>query len=199
MHFANFNNLHTDQITPKRLKRAHSTVEKITEIDAHTVSSPIELAERLQGFSRAVTDIVLSQGIVELTDLSQSQIYDPETMPRILADYSLTRFDDPTSQHGRMFEVVPGIAEPIGALLTIQEVTAHGDTHALCEARIPTDRVIDRILTHGTNTVEMEAAYLLDFRGSRPSFVYPFHPPSEPSAYLGGVQELSGRLLSAIK
>ena len=50
-----------DQVTTERLQEARAVVGRVCELDPASIDS-LTLAERLQGLSRAFSDIVLSKG-----------------------------------------------------------------------------------------------------------------------------------------
>ncbi len=188
-----------DQVTTEQLNRSRAVVARVCELDTRTIDAT-RLAERLQGLSRAISDIVLARGEIEVTHFKGLPEYVPGVTPEIFVSNVLRRHASPETRTGRGFTAVPGEGLA-GASMSVKEVFVDDALH-IYEASIPPDRVIDAFLM---GEPDPDLAYLCvaaqDWRiaGKNPVSATPFYRPhdySAPGQYLSIVQELSLELLA---
>jgi hypothetical protein len=173
-----------DQVTTERLHEARGAVSRILELDPASIDATT-LAERLQGMSRAVSDIVISKEVTRLAEPA--------------AFYILRHFDDPQTRTGRMFVAQPYIGHATGASMAVHDVTP-GNQRIVTRLHFPTDLQIDDLLMHDPASWNNMTGWAQDFRSGRPMQAYPFHNSlagiGAPGRYLSLAQELSQELLA---
>lgn len=187
-----------DQVTTERLSEARLLVAGICEVDVSAIDDSTILAQRLQGVSRAVSDIVLAKGSVETTDLRQFDKFNPVIMPEVAAGNVLRHFDEPETRTGRMFVAQP--SKGYGAGMGVHMLGSGSSQLIMNEIYLPTDQQIDSLLSEEPCFWTEMGPYSQDFRSGRPDAAYPFHnrfySEDVPQKYFGMLQELSTELLA---
>lgn len=187
-----------DQVTTERLRESVQVVRDVVEVDPQEITDSLVLAERIRGVAAAISDIVLSKGAFETTNLTQAEAYNPNTMPASYVSNILRRYQNPDTREGRMFVAQPD--RGVGATLGVHMIEGSSQriTH---EIFVPSERNIYDLLGEEPALWSEMGPHSQDFRSGRPAPAYPFHnrfyDDGAPQRYFRLLQELSTDLLDA--
>lgn len=186
-----------NQVTPERLGQARLLITRLVETDPISVQEGVELAERLEGVSEAVSDIVIARLALETSVSTQVAGNGPHIIPSILTKNILKKFANPDTQLGRMFAARPSSGH--GASLSV-EVISERERLTVLGVKIPPDYMIDRFLTYEPCLWDDAGITSRDSRRGRIHTAFPFsaglNNPGDSAKYFRTLQELSSELLA---
>jgi hypothetical protein len=185
-----------DQVTSGRLREARLIVARLLELDADSVQGPMELAQVLQGVSRALSDIVLARGAVETWVTRAADPDDPKSLPSYAAEYVVRRYSNPENRNGEMF--VGKTHRQQGAYLAMYLRDSQSQ-QVKQSVRIPTDHQIDSFFMNDLRTWRDLTHHSEDYSSGNLNTAYPFHieygSDDAPHRYLAITQLLSEELV----